>query len=105
MPGLAEQLERTLFGERAGELVFDDLANEVLEDRVDELAEPERNTGLSAKLVDVVEPVRERAGLEPREPAEGQMGVSFRLWSHERLGRRSGRSGLVSRWPCTLPRR
>jgi hypothetical protein len=96
-PRLAIELDGTLLGERARALVVDDLLDEALEDGVDGLAEAERQPWLGLLLLDVVETVRERAGLEPREPAVAEMLVLERRdGGHERSSTgRSRRSGLL----------
>ena len=64
---------------------------------MDGLAEAERQPWLGLLLLDVVEAVRERAGLEPREPAVAEMLVLERGdGGRERSSRgRSRRSGLL----------
>ena len=93
-PGLAVDLERTLLGERAGALVVEHLLEQPLEDRVDELAEAEREARLGLALLDVVQAVAKRALLEATESRVREMGVAERFRGHERFSGRSGRSWL-----------
>src|SRR5690606_20387868 len=96
-PRLAIELDGLLLGERARALVVDGLFDEPLEDGVDGLAEAERQPGLGLLLLDVVEAVREGAGLEATEPRVREVLVLERCdGGHERSSTGcSGRSGLM----------
>src|SRR5690606_7954768 len=72
-PGLPEQLERAVLGERPDALGVHVLADQPFEDGVDRRAELERIAGLGLALLDVVQLAAERALLEAREPRVRQV--------------------------------